>query len=296
MKFRRDHPSYIQATAMTGSIGEADPSDRTPPVRDPCGLYSRAAFLTRATLGILGTLAALGQASCVGPAAGTSSPPKGDRGKNAGVKRWDVITIGNLSRNRYWGESDAGGVRPAICTCTVVQGERFRLIVDPSLANANEMLRELDRRTGLKPGDITAAFVTHEHGDHWSGLAHFPAAKWLAAPAVAQALNQTNKLPRPVEAITGQLFEAIEILPTPGHTLSHHSLRFDCDGLSVVLAGDAVATWDFWRERRGYYNCADFELSARSMEKIAAVADIVVPGHDNFFLSKPRLSASQPPI
>lgn len=25
----------------------------------------------------------------------------------AKVTRWDVITIGNLSRNRYWGESDA---------------------------------------------------------------------------------------------------------------------------------------------------------------------------------------------
>ncbi len=28
--------------------------------------------------------------------------------KNSGIKRWDVITIGNLSRNRYWGESDDG--------------------------------------------------------------------------------------------------------------------------------------------------------------------------------------------
>ena len=35
------------------------------------------------------------------------------------IKRWDVITLGNLSRNRYWGEGDAKGVRPAICTCTV---------------------------------------------------------------------------------------------------------------------------------------------------------------------------------
>jgi glyoxylase-like metal-dependent hydrolase (beta-lactamase superfamily II) len=53
----------------------------------------------------------------------------------------------------------------------------------------------------------------------------------------------------------------------------------------VVIAGDAVATRDFWRERRGYFNCVDFELSAQSMEKIAAMADVVVPGHDNYFLS-----------
>ena len=71
--------------------------------------------------------------------------------------------------------------------------------------------------------------------------------------------------------------------------MSHHSLRFDCEGLSVVIAGDAVATRDFWRERRGYYNCVDFELAAKSMDQIAGLADIVVPGHDNFFLNPPAL-------
>ena len=67
----------------------------------------------------------------------------------------------------------------------------------------------------------------------------------------------------------------------------HHSLRFDSDGLSVVVAGDAVASRDFWRERRGYFNCADFDLSARSMDKIAGLADLVVPGHDNYFPNLP---------
>ena len=27
-----------------------------------------------------------------------------------------------------------------------------------------------------------------------------------------------------------------------------------------------------------------FELSARTMDKLAAIADIIVPGHDNYFL------------
>jgi hypothetical protein len=46
-----------------------------------------------------------------------------------------------------------------------------------------------------------------------------------------------------------------------------------------------VATRDFWRERRGYYNCVDFDLSTKSMDKIAGLADLVVPGHDNFFFN-----------
>ena len=44
-----------------------------------------------------------------------------------------------------------------------------------------------------------------------------------------------------------------------------------------------VPTRDFWRERRGYYNCVDFDLSTKSMNKVAGLADIVVPGHANFF-------------
>jgi glyoxylase-like metal-dependent hydrolase (beta-lactamase superfamily II) len=257
-----------------------------PAICGPSGRCTRATFLVKATAGVLGTIAAMGEALRAEPAVAAAVPSAPGKGKsNSKVKRWDVITIGNLSRNRYWGESDVQGVRSAICTCTVVQGEGFRLIVDPSLAKAESMAAELDRRTSLKLRGIDTVFITHEHGDHWYGLAHFSEAKWLAAPAVAAALNQTNKLPKSIEAATGRLFDAVDILPTPGHTLSHHSLRFDCDGLSVVVAGDAVATRDFWGERRGYFNCVDLDLSARSMDKIAGLADLVVPGHDNYFLN-----------
>jgi len=208
------------------------------------------------------------------------------------VNRWDVITIGNLSRNRYWGESDAQGVRAAICTCTLITGAGFRLLVDPSLADAAEMARELDRRTGTKPRDVTAIFVTHEHGDHVAGLAHFPEARWLASPAVAQVFNRSGKLSRRVEGVTDRLFDAVEVIPTPGHTNSHHSLRFDCEGLSIVIAGDAVPTRDFFRDRRGYFNAVDFEMSARTMDRLSALADIIVPGHDNHFLADVVTQAS----
>jgi glyoxylase-like metal-dependent hydrolase (beta-lactamase superfamily II) len=261
------------------------PNMPPPLMEDRLGPHNRATFLARTALGVLGTMAAIGRTSSAEAAPGVVPSARWKGKGNSKVKRWDVVTIGNLSRNRYWGESDAQGVRSAICTCTVIQGEGFRLIVDPSLTKAELMTTELDRRTGLKMCDIDAVFITHEHGDHGAGLVHFARAKWLAAPDVAAALNRTNHLPKPVEAATGRLFDAIDIVPTPGHTLSHHSLRFDCNGLSVVVAGDAVATRDFWRERRGYFNCVDFDLSARSMDKIAGLADIVVPGHDNFFLN-----------
>ncbi len=249
---------------------------------DETRLFSRAAFLQRTGGALIGGTVAAG--NCLGGQS-TAGARSWKGRKDSKAKRWDVITIGNLSRNRHWGESDAKGVRAAICTCILITGDGFRLLVDPSLADAADMARELDRRTGIKPRDVNAIFVTYEHGDHFAGVAHFPEAKWLAAPAVAEALNKSAKLSHRFENAPDRLFDAVEGIATPGHTNSHHSLRFDCDGLSVVIAGDAVATRDFFRARRGYFNAVDFALSARTMDKLAAVADIIVPGHDNYFLA-----------
>ncbi len=201
----------------------------------------------------------------------------------AKVDRWTVITIGNLSRNRYWGEQDSKPLRDAICTCTLIRGEGFRLLVDPSLANRNEMMKELDRRSGLKLDDVTAVFVTHEHGDHYAGIEHFPKAAWYAAAPVAGMLNAKRRFTRVFESAAATLCGAVEVIPTPGHTSTHHSLRFQCEGRKVVAAGDAVATRDFWLERRSYYNAVDPAQGARTMDRLAAMADIIVPGHDNYF-------------
>lgn len=216
-------------------------------------------------------------------AAGRSPQP--DFGKDARVKQWDVITIGNLARNRYWGETGTKPFRSTLCTCTLIQGEGFRLLVDPSLAKAEQMAAEVDRRTGLKVADINSVFVTHHHDDHLFGLVHFPAARWFAAPEVADAINRTKRLPKPVEPAEGPVFAAISLVPTPGHTPSHHSLRFTCDGKAVVIAGDAVMTRNHWRERQGHHNSSDLALAAQSIEQLSELADIVVPGHDNYFLN-----------
>jgi glyoxylase-like metal-dependent hydrolase (beta-lactamase superfamily II) len=56
----------------------------------------------------------------------------------------------------------------------------------------------------------------------------------------------------------------------------------------VVVAGDAVMTRDHWCERLGHHNSADLGLAARTIGQLAAFADIVVPGHDNFFVKPIR--------
>jgi glyoxylase-like metal-dependent hydrolase (beta-lactamase superfamily II) len=201
------------------------------------------------------------------------------------IRSWDIVTIGNLSRNRYWGESDEKPLRRAICTCTVISGNSFNLLVDPSLEDYSMMFEELNRRTGLTPEKIDTVFITHQHSDHVAGLKHFENAKWLAASSVASGLNKTGILKKRIEPSGNILFNSIEVLPSPGHTDDHHILRFDCQGMSVVIAGDSVPTRDFWKEKRGYYNAVDFDQSRKTMEHIESIADIIVPGHDNMFFN-----------
>src|SRR5215213_4724614 len=105
-------------------------------MRIPADQLNRAELLKKARTTVLGAAALAAGA----PAGAADEPlaPKWKGKPGSKVRRWDVITIGNLSRNRYWGEGDEKGLRSVICTCTLIQGEGFRLLVDASLAEATQ--------------------------------------------------------------------------------------------------------------------------------------------------------------
>jgi hypothetical protein len=42
---------------------------------------------------------------------------------------------------------------------------------------------------------------------------------------------------------------------------------------------------DFFLHRQGYWNTMDWDLCAQTLEDLAAQADIIVPGHDNYLLT-----------
>src|ERR1043166_1268239 len=111
---------------------------------------SRASFLAKTGVTLLATMAGANAAP-----GETAQFPRSTKTKGSSkVKRWDIITVGNLSRNQYWGEANDKAVRKVLCTCALISGDGFRLLVDPSEADAADMARELDRRTGLKLKDI----------------------------------------------------------------------------------------------------------------------------------------------
>ena len=70
--------------------------------------------------------------------------------------RWSVLTIGHLSRNRFWGEDDSRARRGPLCTSVLVWTGDAVLLVDPSLP-PGDMPGLLDRRTGLTPNAVLIA-------------------------------------------------------------------------------------------------------------------------------------------
>jgi hypothetical protein len=53
---------------------------------------------------------------------------------------------------------------------------------------------------------------------------------------------------------------------------------------TLIVAGDAVMTQDFFDAEEGFHNCVDFELAARTIHTIKARADWVIPGHGNLIV------------
>ena len=208
--------------------------------------------------------------------------------------RWHILTIGHLSRNKFWGESDDQAYRTPLCTSTLIRHADRTIIVDPSCP-PDEMIRVLHQRTGLLPDAVDTVFLTHFHGDHRVGITAFPQARWCMAGAdihdwitqLAPDSHEQRLLAR-FEPVVDDLAPGIALLPTPGHSSAHTSLVFTSADMRVVVAGDAVMTRDFFLAQDVYFNTVDRSAAVQSIAAIADQADIIVPGHDNYFVNPRR--------
>ena len=215
--------------------------------------------------------------------------------------RWAVLSLGCFSRNRYWGERDDSSYRAPLCTSTFVEIDNRRLVIDPPLYGP-AMTAMLYNRTGLKPEMIDYVYITHYHSDHYMGLGCFPNARLFAAPGdwdhvkdillssgdkenLREAFPNGNELAERLLPAEKGFMNGISLIELPGHTLGLAGIQFDAPEGRVVAAGDAVMTEDFFSGRLGYYNSRDFDLSKKSMDILAGAADIIIPGHSNYFLS-----------
>jgi N-acyl homoserine lactone hydrolase len=197
---------------------------------------------------------------------------------------WIILTIGHLSMNKHWGETERK--RGPLCTCTLIRTPEGLLIVDPSL-QPPEMPKLLMDQAGVLPEEVRHVFVTHFHGDHRFGLDAFPHAPWWMAPEEIEYWKPKVTGPEAVHlarfrpAVPGFL-PGIRPVPAPGHTPGTTALLFDSKGKRVAVAGDAVMTADFLRAREGFHNSTDPGMARTSIDALVRDADIIIPGHDNY--------------
>lgn len=209
------------------------------------------------------------------------------------IDDYQVIVIGHLKWNPYFGETAEAPPRgdPSTCTSTMVRGkhengEPFVLLIDPTLrGNPEDYYFDINRRTGLSPSDITHCYVTHSHYDHQAGLAYFPDAVWCAAKPVAEELRDSSYIDGTrVIGVEGEFLPGVGTIPLPGHTAHLHGAAFWGDERRVVVAGDAVMTRDHYINRTSMFE-TDTVLAAKTIEMLEETADIIVPGHDNLIVN-----------
>lgn len=202
---------------------------------------------------------------------------------------WRIISIGYLNRN-----SNPGGdlhSHDQECTCTLVETENRRILVDPGMENRESLQRTLFQRSGYSPEEIDTVFLTHFHRHHWRSLCLFRKSVWIMSRTEIRwwqgkdLINEEEKdiLARmvPVEDFP---IAGVEAMPTPGHTHGLTSLVFETREGIVVVAGDAVLSFEHFDGREPAEDSEDPRAARRSIDRIAKMADVVVPGHDNYFV------------
>jgi glyoxylase-like metal-dependent hydrolase (beta-lactamase superfamily II) len=146
---------------------------------------------------------------------------------------------------------------------------------------------------GVNLADINRVFLTHLHWDHAYNLEFFPNAQFIFSDIEWEHAKRKgdhavywpcldylkDKNTRIIHADNEEILPGMSAIFIPGHTPGCIALVFDNDGETWAITGDAV------KNRLELHTCiaggneAD-TLSAASIKKVKAVADMVAPGHD----------------
>jgi glyoxylase-like metal-dependent hydrolase (beta-lactamase superfamily II) len=217
--------------------------------------------------------------------------------------RVDIISIGTLSRNRLWNETEA--VRTPHSTTTLIRTGKDHILIDPGLP-APALQARLFERTGLTPDKITTVFLTNFRPAHRAGLSLFPQARKFiheieqqaAAEFLQRMLEEAPQqdLDRKIFADELKLLESlknpddklagnVDLFPLFGYTPGTCGLLVTSPTNTTLIAGDAVPTLDHFLAGQVLPDTWDIKTAHESLAEAYEIADQIVPGHDNIFLN-----------
>jgi N-acyl homoserine lactone hydrolase len=176
-----------------------------------------------------------------------------------------LLKAGSLVRN------DAKEILDARSSVTLIVSGSLKMIVDTGLAGEEDLIMDRLARNGHVPEDIDLAVNTHMHPDHCGNNHLFTKAKFLSKEGSGNVAEGDIIAP------------GVWIMETPGHTMGSISVVCISDKI-IIIAGDALPTLDNYLEWVPPCLHVDREKAMESFVRIADLADIVVPGHDEPFL------------
>lgn len=217
--------------------------------------------------------------------------------------RFDVVSIGTLSRNRLWHEDLP--VRTPHATSTLIRTGDRRILVDPGLPPAAIGAR-LFERTGLRPEQIDTVFLTNFRPAHRAGLPLFGKATVLIHEIEQQAtrqqlesllhqapaedldrrqIEQELALLETLKPAEDQLAEQVDLFPLFGYTPGNCGLLLALPTVTVLIAGDAVPTQEHFLAGQVLPDAYDIQAAQESLQEVYEISDLIIPGHDNLFLN-----------
>jgi glyoxylase-like metal-dependent hydrolase (beta-lactamase superfamily II) len=229
-----------------------------------------------------------------------------------------IISIGALSKNPLWNERTP--VRSSHATTTLIRttggkdGAKasVNILVDPSLP-AQIIEPRLFERTGIKGDQITHVFLTNWRPVHRRGLEHFASAIWWMSPAEIEAASaaldaaeeQARRQNQPIDELIEKerallarvqaapdiLAKGVDLYPLSGYTPGQSGLLVSEPTRTTIIAGDAAPTAGHFLAGQVFPDCWDLSKAKESLAELYEIADIIVPGHDNLFLT-PRAGAA----
>jgi glyoxylase-like metal-dependent hydrolase (beta-lactamase superfamily II) len=172
-----------------------------------------------------------------------------------------LLKPGSIERDEY------GRILDARSSVTMIINGRHKIIVDSGQQDEEKPLCKALAELGVKPEEIDCIINTHSHPDHCGNNHLFSHAN------VSTAKEEDVIAP------------GVRVLATPGHSMDSISVVVEVKASTmqkktIVIAGDALPTFGNFLKKVPPALHVDRDLAISSMQKIMALADFVVPGHD----------------
>lgn len=187
-----------------------------------------------------------------------------------------------LSEGYSYMDKDDDSVMVANCTCTLIKSHDCNIIVDTMTPWDGDLLLQRLQESNLNPDDIDWVVSTHGHSDHLGNNNLFLKAKHIVGTNISQ---RNHYFIHDFSIAPYRLSDTIEIVQTPGHTLSCVSLLVRSSQLAptglVAIVGDLFERRQDIDDERLWLDAGSENPTAQRQQraKIAAMADVIIPGH-----------------